>query len=159
MPPEQAGSSGSGGREPLGPAADVYSLGAILYHMLTGRPPFQAATPIETMLLALEHDPISPRALNPRVNPDLEMIALQCLQKSPALRYPIGRGPGRGPRVVPAGRPGLGPLDESPRAGRPADGRDPPRAGAGELGLALDLPQHRACWSSSGRPTGCTSRV
>ena len=56
--------------------------------MLTGRPPFQAATPIETMLLALEHDPIAPRALNPRVNPDLEMIALQCLQKPPALRYP-----------------------------------------------------------------------
>jgi serine/threonine-protein kinase len=63
-------------------------LGAILYHMLTGRPPFQAATPIETMLLALEHDPVLPRALNPRVNPDLEMVALQCLQKPPALRYP-----------------------------------------------------------------------
>jgi serine/threonine-protein kinase len=56
--------------------------------MLTGRPPFQAATPIETMLLALEHDPIAPRVLNPRVNPDLEMIALKCLQKPPALRYP-----------------------------------------------------------------------
>ncbi len=63
-------------------------LGAILYHMLTGRPPFQAATPIETMLLALEHDPIAPRALNPRVNPDLEMVALKCLQKPPSLRYP-----------------------------------------------------------------------
>ena len=88
MPPEQAGSTGSGRRDPLGPAADVYSLGAILYHMLTGRPPFQAATPIETMLLALEHDPVAPRVLNPRVNPDLEMIALQCLQKPPALRYP-----------------------------------------------------------------------
>src|SRR5262249_11088496 len=67
---------------------DVYSLGAILYHMLTGRPPFQAATPIDTILLALEHDPIPPRALNPRVSPDLEMIALKCLQKPPALRYP-----------------------------------------------------------------------
>ncbi len=72
----------------MGPASDVYSLGAILYHMLTGRPPFQAATPIETLLLALEHDPIAPRVLNPRVNPDLEMIALQCLQKPPTLRYP-----------------------------------------------------------------------
>jgi eukaryotic-like serine/threonine-protein kinase len=87
MPPEQAGGS-SGRREPLGRGADVYSLGAILYHMLTGRPPFQAATPIETMLLALEHDPVAPRALNPRVNPDLEMIALKCLQKPPSLRYP-----------------------------------------------------------------------
>jgi eukaryotic-like serine/threonine-protein kinase len=88
MPPEQAGSIAPGRREPLGATADVYSLGAILYHMLTGRPPFQAATPIETMLLALEHDPIAPRALNPRVNPDLEMVALQCLQKPPGLRYP-----------------------------------------------------------------------
>jgi hypothetical protein len=88
MPPEQAGRIASGRRDPLGATADVYSLGAILYHMLTGRPPFQAATPIETMLLALEHDPIAPRALNPRVNPDLEMVALQCLQKPPGLRYP-----------------------------------------------------------------------
>jgi eukaryotic-like serine/threonine-protein kinase len=87
MPPEQAGISNSGRREPLGARADVYSLGAILYHMLTGRPPFQAATPIETMLLALEHDPVAPRALNPQVNPDLEMVALKCLQKPPALRY------------------------------------------------------------------------
>jgi serine/threonine-protein kinase len=87
MPPEQAVTPGSGRRAPLAPAADVYSLGAILYHMLTGRPPFQAATPIETMLLALEHDPIPPRALNPRVDCDLEVIALKCLQKSPALRY------------------------------------------------------------------------
>jgi serine/threonine-protein kinase len=88
MAPEQAGRPGSGRRGPLGPATDVYSLGAILYHMLTGRPPFQAATPIETILLALEHDPIPPRALNPRVSPDLEMIALKCLQKTPSLRYP-----------------------------------------------------------------------
>lgn len=88
MAPEQAGRSASGGKAAVGPASDVYSLGAILYQMLTGRPPFQAATPAETILLALEHDPIPPRALNPRVNPDVEMIALKCLQKSPALRYP-----------------------------------------------------------------------
>jgi serine/threonine-protein kinase len=87
MAPEQAGRSGGSRRSPLAPAVDVYSLGAILYHMLTGRPPFQAATPIETMLLALEHDPISPRALNPRINRDLEMVALRCLLKPPELRY------------------------------------------------------------------------
>ena len=143
MPPEQAGSIASGRRDPLGPTADVYSLGAILYHMLTGRPPFQAATPIETMLLALEHDPIAPRALNPRVNPDLEMVALQCLQKPPGAALSVGRGPGRGSRVVPARRSGVGALDEPPRTGRPAHGRDPSCACAGKLGLALDLPQHR----------------
>jgi serine/threonine-protein kinase len=92
MAPEQAGSPSAGGRLAVGPTSDVYSLGAILYHMLTGRPPFQAATAAETILLALEHDPIAPRALNPRVNPDIEMIALKCLQKSPRLRYPSAAG-------------------------------------------------------------------
>ena len=90
MAPEQAGSLAFGRRIEVGPASDVYSLGAIFYHMLTGRPPFQAATPVETIMLALEHDPISPRALNPRVSPDAEMIALKCLQKSPVLRYADG---------------------------------------------------------------------
>ncbi|APW62310.1 serine/threonine-protein kinase [Paludisphaera borealis] len=85
MPPEQARDAR---RTPLGPACDVYSLGAILYQMLTGRPPFQAASPIETILLVLEHDPVPPRVLNPGVSPDLEMIALRCLQKQPELRYP-----------------------------------------------------------------------
>ncbi|MDR3634712.1 MAG: serine/threonine-protein kinase [Isosphaeraceae bacterium] len=84
MAPEQA----SGDRGPIGPRSDVYALGAVLYHMLTGRPPFLAASPLETILLVLEQDPVPPRVLNPRANPDLEMVALKCLQKSPDQRYP-----------------------------------------------------------------------
>ena len=83
MSPEQA----AGARGEVRPVSDVYSLGAILYHMLTGRPPFLAATPVDTVLMVLEQDPIAPRALNRRVDKSLEMIALRCLQKPQDLRY------------------------------------------------------------------------
>jgi len=83
MAPEQA----AGSRGKIGPAADVYSLGALLYAMLTGRPPFQAASPVDTVLMVLEQDPLPPRLLNARADRDLEMIALRCLQKPPELRY------------------------------------------------------------------------
>ena len=83
MAPEQA----AGRRGEVGPVSDVYSLGALLYHMLTGRPPFQAASPVDTVLLLLEQEPMMPRMLNRDVDRRLEMIAMRCLQKPQDLRY------------------------------------------------------------------------
>lgn len=83
MAPEQA----AGQRGTLGPASDVYALGSILYHLLTGRPPFQAASAVDTVLMLLEQDPLPPRQLNRQVDRGLELITLKCLQKPIDLRY------------------------------------------------------------------------
>jgi WD40 repeat protein/serine/threonine protein kinase len=83
MAPEQVDTKG---RRP-GPAVDVYSLGAILYEMLTGRPPFLAGSIKSTLALVASEDPIPTRRLRPDVPRDLETIALKCMEKSPARRY------------------------------------------------------------------------
>src|SRR6185436_5391773 len=83
MPPEQtAAKTGK-----VGPWSDVYGIGAILYYLLTGRPPFQAETIEEVLLLLRDADAVSPRLLNPSVPRDLETICLKCLEKDPDRRY------------------------------------------------------------------------
>ncbi|MCE5267061.1 MAG: serine/threonine protein kinase [Planctomycetaceae bacterium] len=83
MAPEQA----SGRHAAISPATDVYSLGAILYELLTGVPPFHAETAIDTLMEVLSGDPPKPRMLNARIPIGLELICLKCLSKEPAERY------------------------------------------------------------------------
>jgi WD40 repeat protein len=87
MAPEQA----QGRTREVGPATDVYALGAILYELLAGRPPFRAAQPLDTMLLVVSQDAVAPRRLQPGLPRDLDTICLKCLEKEPARRYASAR--------------------------------------------------------------------
>ncbi|MES2595668.1 MAG: serine/threonine-protein kinase [Verrucomicrobiota bacterium] len=87
MAPEQA----QGRNDRVGPHTDVYALGAILYQMLTGRPPFLARTAAETMMQVVQREPAAPSRSNPDLPRDLETICLKCLEKEPAQRYATAR--------------------------------------------------------------------
>ncbi len=134
MAPEQAW-----GSEDVGPLADVYSLGATLYALLTGRPPFMGPTPAETVLLLRHQEPVPPSRLQPNLPRDLETICLKCLQKEPEKRYANAEDFAEDLRRFQAGEPVLArPVGRSERLWRWCR-RNPALAVSGGIAIALAI--------------------
>jgi tetratricopeptide (TPR) repeat protein len=134
MAPEQA----AGGSRDVGPAADVYALGAILYELLTGRPPFQADTALEVLLLVRTEEPVPPSRLRPRLPRDLQTICLKCLEKEPRKRYAAAQALADDLRRCLEGEPvHARPAPRSERAWKWARRRPAAAALATSLGLAF----------------------
>ena len=144
MAPEQA----RGRKNTMGPAVDVYALGAILYEMLTGRPPFLAESASATVQQVLADDPVPPSRLNPQVPRDLETIGLKCLRKEPERRYASAAALADDLRRFERGEPITArPVGRIERLARWARRRPTAAALAGVLPLAALL---RSPWSAAG---------
>ena len=108
----------------------MYALGATLYALVTGRPPFQAATAMDTVIQVISDEPVPPRRLNASIPRDLETICLKCLEKEPGEAVRLGGGAGRRPGAVPGGR-----ADRGAAGGRGRAGGEVGAAAAGDRGF------------------------